>query len=121
PLEERRTQAVLNRRWSDPQSADDLGALDPQAIAAVRAEAWPLPGGADEMHEALMSLAAVCDAEVQANPGWLAWLQQLAAGARACHLKLPQGGGLWLARERLPWLLALYPQAAPTPLPGFDQ
>lgn len=23
-LEERRTQAVLNRRWSDPQSTDDL-------------------------------------------------------------------------------------------------
>lgn len=121
PLEERRTQAVLNRRWSDPQSADDLGALDPDAIAAVRAEAWPLPAGTDEMHEALMSLAAVCDGEVQANPGWLAWLQQLAESGRACHLRLPEGGGLWLARERLPWLLALYPQPAPAALPGFDQ
>ena len=121
PLEERRTQAVLNRRWSDPQSADDLGALDPDAIAAVCAEAWPQPASSDEMHEALMSLAAVCDAEAQANPGWLAWLQQLAEGGRACHLKLPEGGGLWLARERLPWLLALYPQPAPAPLPGFDQ
>ena len=34
PLEERRTQAVLNRRWSDPQSTDDLGALDADAIAS---------------------------------------------------------------------------------------
>lgn len=36
PLEERRTQAVINRRWSDPQSTDDLGALDAEAIQSVR-------------------------------------------------------------------------------------
>ncbi|OXH84555.1 ATP-dependent DNA helicase, partial [Burkholderia multivorans] len=34
PIEERRTQAVLSRRWSDPESVDDLGALDADAIAA---------------------------------------------------------------------------------------
>src|SRR3546814_2880105 len=56
PLEERRTQAVINRRWSDPQSTDDLGALDAEAIHAVRDEAWPAPTNLDEMHEALMSL-----------------------------------------------------------------
>src|SRR2546430_13046947 len=28
PLEERRTQAVMSRRWLDPQSAADLGRLD---------------------------------------------------------------------------------------------
>jgi ATP-dependent Lhr-like helicase len=28
PIEERRTQAVLARGWTDPQSSDDLGALD---------------------------------------------------------------------------------------------
>ena len=33
PLEERRTQAVMARRWQDPQSASDLGRLDPEAIA----------------------------------------------------------------------------------------
>ena len=32
PLEERRTQAVLNRRTIDPQMLDDLGALDPAAV-----------------------------------------------------------------------------------------
>ncbi|MFZ1222490.1 MAG: helicase-related protein, partial [Dokdonella sp.] len=41
PLEERRTQAVQMRRWSDPGSKDDLGALDLSAIEAVREEAWP--------------------------------------------------------------------------------
>src|SRR5476649_1109352 len=59
PLEERRTQAVLNRRWSDPQSSDDLGALDADAIAAVGEEAWPQPQNLDEMHEALMTLSCV--------------------------------------------------------------
>ena len=41
PLEERRTQAVQSRRWADPASTDDLGALDIGAIASVADEAWP--------------------------------------------------------------------------------
>jgi ATP-dependent helicase Lhr and Lhr-like helicase len=40
PLEGRRTQAVMARRWH-PQSASELGRLDPEAIARVREEAWP--------------------------------------------------------------------------------
>lgn len=35
PLEERRTQAVQNRRYT-PQTSDDLGRLDPDAIAGAR-------------------------------------------------------------------------------------
>src|SRR6185436_4213248 len=38
PLEERRTQAVISRRTLDVKSADELGALDPEAIARVREE-----------------------------------------------------------------------------------
>ncbi len=41
PLEERRTQAVIARRWLDDASAQRLGRLDPAAIERVRAEAWP--------------------------------------------------------------------------------
>src|SRR5207302_1572335 len=41
PLEERRTQAVMSRRWLDPDEAALLGKLDADAIARVRAEAWP--------------------------------------------------------------------------------
>jgi ATP-dependent Lhr-like helicase len=125
PLEERRTQAVINRRWSDPQSTDDLGALDADAIAAVREEAWPAPGNVDEMHEALMSLACISDPEVQANPQWGEWLQTLAEGGRACRLQIDPEHSLWLARERLSCLQALYPQAGVQPaveaLPGFDE
>ena len=53
PLEERRTQAVMSRRWLDPETASDIGRLDPEAIARVRAEAWPDPANADELHDAL--------------------------------------------------------------------
>ena len=41
PLEERRTQAVMSRRWMDPESAADIGKLDGDAIRRVREEAWP--------------------------------------------------------------------------------
>ena len=33
PLEERRTQAVVGRRWLDPERASDIGQLDAEAIA----------------------------------------------------------------------------------------
>ncbi len=122
PLEERRTQAVLNRRWNEVHSGDDLGALDADAIAAVAAEAWPQPGNADEMHEALMSLGAISQTEVEANPGWGLLLTQLAKGGRAVRLA---DSKLWLARERLNLQQVLYPAArlepAFEPLPGFDQ
>ena len=36
PLEERRTQAVMGRRWIDAAAAADLGRLEPEAIARVR-------------------------------------------------------------------------------------
>jgi ATP-dependent Lhr-like helicase len=52
PLEERRTQAVLSRRWRDPEQASELGALDAAAIDAVREEAWPRVESPDELHEA---------------------------------------------------------------------
>src|SRR5258705_9509900 len=56
PLEERRTQAVLIRRWLDPEAAADIGRLDPEAIARVQAEAWPQAANADELHDALVWL-----------------------------------------------------------------
>ena len=37
PLEERRTQAIRNRRWIAPEEAREFGALDAAAIARVRA------------------------------------------------------------------------------------
>jgi len=63
PLEERRTRAVQSRRWSDPASNDDLGALDPAAIADVATQAWPQARNTDEVHEALMTLGCITEDE----------------------------------------------------------
>ncbi|MBT8766061.1 DEAD/DEAH box helicase [Metapseudomonas boanensis] len=111
PLEERRTQAVQSRRWTDPESADDLGALDADAVAAVREEAWPLVRDADEMHEALLALGCVRVDESSANAGWVDWLVKLTKTRRATCLNIEHKPALWLAAERLCQLQALYPQA----------
>nr|WP_242107911.1 DEAD/DEAH box helicase [Luteimonas aquatica] len=113
PLEERRTQAVQTRRYADPQAADDLGKLDLAAIEAVREEAWPQVRDADEMHEALMGLGFVTQAEAAGNGAWLDWLTRLARDHRATRLAV--GEGLWVAAERLPQLRALHPGAASQP------
>ncbi|AGI25272.1 putative ATP-dependent DNA helicase [Pseudomonas sp. ATCC 13867] len=114
PLEERRTQAVQSRRWTDPESADDLGALDAEAIAAVRAEAWPEARDADEMHEALSGLGGIRDSEAQASEGWPILLKSLAKAGRATCLALP-AGAVWVAAERLSQWRALHPRAATKP------
>lgn len=125
PLEERRTQAVLNRRWSDPESADDLGALDADAIVAVAEEAWPQPQNIDEMHEALMSLGCVSGAEARDQSDWMKWLESLARSGRATRLQVSPEQALWIALERLSCLQAVYPAAEMHPplavLPGFDE
>jgi len=125
PLEERRTQAVLARRWSDPESADDLGALDPEAIAAVREEAWPEARSADELHEALTALGCIAEAETAAQPQWGEWLAELARGGRATRMQVAHDRVLWLPLERLMLLRAVYPQAPFQPHlqapDGYDQ
>jgi ATP-dependent Lhr-like helicase len=73
PLEERRTQAVISRRVLDIRTADELGALDPGAIARVREEAWPQPQDAEEVHEALLWMGYVTLAE---SGDWQVWLDE---------------------------------------------
>ncbi|MFG3450941.1 DEAD/DEAH box helicase [Stutzerimonas stutzeri] len=125
PLEERRTQAVLNRRWANPESGDDLGALDVAAIEAVRAEAWPQARNPDELHEALMGLGCIADDEAKAERDWPAWLAELARGGRATRLQVANERALWLPLERLALGHAIYPAAPGEPaltlLPGFDE
>ncbi|HEY0504871.1 MAG TPA: helicase-related protein [Lysobacter sp.] len=119
PLEERRTQAVMSRRYADADSADDLGRLDPAAIESVREQAWPQVRNVDEMHEALMGLGCVTDDEAQSNAGWQESLRKLAKDHRATRLVLPIAAGsrptLWFAAERLPQARLLYPDAERVP------
>jgi ATP-dependent Lhr-like helicase len=92
PLEERRTRAVYTRRATELRNADDLGALDPAAIARVREEAWPVANTPDEMYDALMVSGFIRDAELA--PHWPPLLQGL--GERAV-----QRADAWYAYERL--------------------
>ena len=83
PLEERRTRAV---RQDVPAGAGDLGRLDPDAIAAVRMEAWPAVRSVDEMHEALEALGGITTDEAAANDAWNDKLHALADDHRATRL-----------------------------------
>ena len=94
PLEERRTQAVMARRWHDPQSASELGRLDPEAIARVREEAWPDPVNAEELHDSLLWLSCLTEAEAKATPAWCDWLEALARDKRVTRLKTTRGDAL---------------------------
>jgi ATP-dependent Lhr-like helicase len=114
PLEERRTQAVMARRWQDPQSASDLGRLDKEAIERVRSEAWPEPENAEELHDALLWLGCLTEDETRTMPAWSGWLAALAGEKRVARLKTAQST-LWIPAERLTQFRALWPKAGLQP------
>lgn len=116
PAEERRTLAVRQRRYLDPQNAAELGRLDPAAIAQVRAEAWPEARDADELHDALNLLGFVTDDEGRRDPRWPELLNELIAQRRATRLLAPTNLTVWVAAERLGELLALLPDAQLAPV-----
>ena len=108
PLEERRTQAVVSRRWLDPESAADIGRLDADAIARVKEEAWPQPESADEMHDALSWLGFITEEEARSNSGWERLLAELAALRRATRLITADSESLWVAAEHVPELTCVH-------------
>ena len=59
PLEERRARAVEMRRVLPESVLEEVGKLDPEAIAKVREEAWPDVRDADELHDVLHTLVAL--------------------------------------------------------------
>ena len=124
PLEERRTQAIRNRRWTTPEEAREFGALDASAIARVREEALPRVTDADELHDAL-DLLTFIDQEDGLRAGWGELLQTLIAHGRATRIHVT-GAGLpppvagdaairWVAAERLPLWQALFDTLCPDP------
>ena len=117
PLEERRTQAVMSRRWLDPESADEIGRLDEAAIARVREDAWPDAANADELHDALVWLGFLTEAEADARENWKEWLVALARSRRVALLSAPQGE-FWIPAERLRQFEAVYPDTVVEPAIG---
>ncbi|MBK8340321.1 MAG: DEAD/DEAH box helicase [Flavobacteriales bacterium] len=137
PLEERRTRAIRVRHTLDPATAKDLGKLDGAAVRMVREEAWPQASDADELYDVLSQCGLITAEEGAAN-GWGFFFEQLKQQGRAIileaashkpqaaslnatklvatGLKLEAGVRLWVALERLPQLLDVYPGATYEPI-----
>ncbi|MEP6570097.1 MAG: DEAD/DEAH box helicase [Acidobacteriota bacterium] len=124
PLEERRTRAVQQRRWLDPQTAKDMGRLDQGAIDRVRNEVWPRVENPDELHDALVELGFLTEPE---GSEWPDYFAELKNDRRAAVLQVNTGIAgvtpagpvkslrLWVAAERLPQIQAIYPSASLVP------
>ncbi|MEO5936253.1 MAG: DEAD/DEAH box helicase, partial [Terriglobales bacterium] len=115
PLEERRARAVQMRRTLPESVLNEIGRLDPAAIAQVREEAWPDVRDADELHDILQTLIALparLESIPQEDPeqAWGLHFAQLVMNGRAARATL--GGRLfWVAAERSRSFQALYPDA----------
>lgn len=114
PLEERRARAVEMRRALPPELAQEIGALDPQAIADVAEEAWPIVRNADELHDALLTLLWVPE---HTATNWAAYLAALMQTGRAMTVEIRGArGGMrgWVATERADLIPLVFPDAVGT-------
>lgn len=118
PAEERRTLAIQQRRLNSPQEAGEIGRLNPAAIAQVTAEAWPEMRNEDELHDALVILGFITEQEAlqyeikspDSAASSLAILNRhLQRAKRATVMRVPDGGNLWVAAERLEEFCLLFP------------
>jgi ATP-dependent Lhr-like helicase len=107
PLEERRARAVEMRRTLPESVLNEVGALDPEAIAEVRQDAWPEARDADELHDVLQTLIAV--PEVVASP-WSQHFEHLVAERRAGRAR-QNGITYWVAADRAKSFRSVFPQA----------
>jgi ATP-dependent helicase Lhr and Lhr-like helicase len=109
--EERRTKAVRTQPIPELQTAQDVGQLDPQAIAQVRAQAWPEIGNAEELHDALVVHGFLGEQEAPLPD----LVDILAQQRRVTRLRTPAGATALVAAERLHELQALFPRARLSP------
>jgi ATP-dependent Lhr-like helicase len=137
PLEERRARAVEMRRVLPESVLEEVGKLEPAAIAQVREEAWPDVRDADELHDVLHTLGALpedCPSPVQAIDGealdsstgraadlWRPLFERLLSQNRAAVATVAEGETppgqpagrrrYWVPAERVRAFLALFPSA----------
>jgi len=125
--ENRRTRAISHDP-DDLADASRLRTISVDATSQVRAEAWISPRNADELHDGLLQLGFLTQAEFSTGnsaagaPGdaarWSEWFAALAAEHRVCSACDDQGGSWWLAAERLPEWRALHPEQEVRPDPS---
>jgi ATP-dependent Lhr-like helicase len=101
---------VQMRRTLPTDFAAGAGALDPEAIAQVAAEAWPVMRDADELHEALLALGVLPPIDGEAS----ALFTELRAEGRVATLAV-DGHAFWIAAERLELLRCVYPNGSIEP------
>jgi ATP-dependent Lhr-like helicase len=94
PLEERRARAVEMRRTLPESVLQEVGGLDPAAIAEVRSEAWPDVRDADELADVLHTLIALpedCSAPDGGSVAgaWQQYFERLQASHRATRATVP--------------------------------
>ncbi len=99
PLEERRSRAVSVRRGLPAEVMDSLGVgLDSDACRSVVDEAQPAVRNPDELHDLLLDLGALPEAEGRAQ-GWPAHFSALVAADRAARF-VDGPNAFWVAAER---------------------
>ena len=125
PLEERRARAVEMRRILPESVLEEVGRLDPAAIAQVREEAWPDVRDADELHDVLHTLIAIpAETRPYADPAWEVFFERLQEAQRATVATISSPIGLrryWVAAERQERFQLLFPEALfehPSPAMG---
>ncbi len=111
PLEERRARAVEMRRMLPESVLEEVGKLDPAAIAQVRDEAWPDVRDADELHDVLHTLVALPESVWGA---WDGYFERLRNEGRASTAVVDERR-YWVAAEKARSFSALFPAAV------FDQ
>lgn len=115
PLEERRVNAVMKRRWVEVEDAKNLGQLDQAAIDRVKEEAWPQVENADELYEALALGGFLTLDEIKNKKGseaWFSFFEMLVSENRATVINTEKDGvSLCISVERLPEFQKLFPNA----------
>jgi ATP-dependent helicase Lhr and Lhr-like helicase len=121
PLEERRARAVQMRRMLPESVLEEVGGLDPAAIAQVREEAWPDVRDADELHDVLHTLVALPAGRAsldRADEGgcfhissgdWHGYFEKLIGEGRAASAT-SGGRSYWVAAERAKTFSVLFPE-----------
>src|SRR4051812_33434027 len=119
PLEERRARGVEMRRSPPDSVLNEIGLLDPAAIAEVQHDAWPEVRDADELSETLQTFIALPEqASVADHPTvaqmWSQYFDQLRADRRATRAQVASGGSstaYWVAAEKTKSFARLFPAA----------
>jgi len=134
PLEERRARAVEMRRVLPASVLEEVGALDPAAIAQVQQEAWPDVRDADELHDVLHTLVSVPaenrsqvsdlssqEINPQSTASWAGFFDRLQLDNRAVVAEAA-GRQYWVAAERVGWFQAMHGvETGLAPSPAADQ